>query len=253
MTYELFFQIHIPKTGGTYFTDKILNQISPSLNNGGVRTKSFSKEERGKHLCWFEPLIKENTYIYTTLRDPVKRMINQFCHQATLSIERGLTTYTWQDINKEMFYLWIDESNGMYKNVQAKSLVYSNADTNQYKKAKHLGWEFGSIPKLDHFMFSDHFINYSINKDTLFEHVKRINLITKSEDFDSANNQKKIVNRIFKDLSIIDNKEYMFSKTYANPMVEDIILKLSKKEVDDLYNYLDLDSELYFSDIYTKY
>ena len=60
MTYSTFFQIHIPKTGGTYFKKNILEQIIKTLNNNNVTIAD--EKDLGLHLCWFKPLIQKETY-----------------------------------------------------------------------------------------------------------------------------------------------------------------------------------------------
>jgi hypothetical protein len=250
MTYNSFFQLHIPKTGGTYFKRNILEKIKSELNNSEINIKN--EETLGLHLCWFKPYIDEQTYIYTTLRDPVKRLINQFCHQAESAILKNKTEYKLEDINKTNFYKWLEKDINVYKNVQSKSLVYFNDDLNIYKKAKNLKWEKEDSPTIEHFMFDKDFINYEINKKELFDNIKRINFISKSEDFASITNQSNIIKKISSDLQI-NNKNYFLLKTFPNKIVEDIFSKLSKIEINNLYEYQDLDSEIYFSNIYTKY
>ena len=56
MIYKTFFQLHIPKTGGTYFKKNILEQIAPEMNSNGIEI--INKKELGLHLCWFKPLIQ---------------------------------------------------------------------------------------------------------------------------------------------------------------------------------------------------
>jgi hypothetical protein len=251
MTYNTFFQIHIPKTGGTYFKKNILKQITKTLNNNNVTIAD--EKDLGLHLCWFKPLIQKETYLYTTLRDPVKRLINQFCHQAESSILQKTTNYNISDINKNSFYSWLENNTNMYKNIQSKSLVYFNENKTTYAKATNLRWEDGSSPKMDHFMFDQNFINYEINQKNLFQNIKRIDFIAKAEDFSYINNQSAIIKKILYDLNITDKTNYLLSETSSNIITENIFSKLSKIQINKLYDYQNLDSEIYFSNIYTKY
>lgn len=117
MTYSTFFKFIFQKLVG-HTLKNILEQITKTLNNNNVTITD--EKDLGLHLCWFKPLIQKETYLYTTLRDPVKRLINQFCHQAESSILQKTTNYNINDINKNSFYSWLDNNTDMYKNIQSK-------------------------------------------------------------------------------------------------------------------------------------
>ena len=116
------------------------------------------------------------------------------------------------------------------------------------------------IPRKDHFMFTEDFKNFTIDKEVLNKNVKRINLINKTEDMTTINGLEKIINKILKDLNIdyrINNftaDNFLDSDLVAvNPISKNLFSELSNKEINNLYEYQEIDSELYFSDIYTKY
>ena len=109
-----------------------------------------------------------------------------------------------------------------------------------------LNWEKAPIS-------SQNFINYVINQKDLFQNIKRIDFIAKAEDFSYINNQSAIIKKILHDLNITDKTNYILSETSSNIITENIFSKLSKIQIDKLYDYQNLDSEIYFSNIYTKY
>ena len=259
MKYDRFFNIHIPKTGGTHFRENVLSSINEILKINGIKTNP-AREEDTAHWCWFEPFITDKTYIYTTLRDPAERIVSQFCWQAKAAVLYTNTPYTLNDINKKSFYKWLDNSDNLYKNVQAKNLIYYNQNHTPYKVSNNLTWNYMDIPRKDHFMFTEDFKNFTIDKEVLNKNVKRINLINKTEDMTTINGQEKIINKILKDLNIdyrINNftaDNFLDSDLVAvNPISKNLFSELSNKEINNLYEYQEIDSELYFSDIYTKY
>lgn len=257
MKYNRFFNIHIPKTGGTHFTENMLPSMNKILNDNRIKTSPQTSEDT-KHWCWFEPFISDQTYIYTTLRDPVERLVSQFCWQAISAITKTNTPYTEEDINKKSFYKWLEHSDGLYKNVQSKSLVYNNKDLTLYKSSSNLSWEKDDIPKMNHFMFTDHFKNFIINEETLNKNIKRINFIVKTKDMSTIHGQQKIIDKILNDLDInitIEKNKIKETKTnsLANPLSKKVFNDLENWEIDNLYKYQGIDSEIYFSDLYTKY
>ncbi len=254
MMYNSFFYLHIPRTGGTHFRENVLENIKPLLINKNISIYDTS-DDKTAHWCWYKPYITDSSYIYASLRDPVSRLISQFCHQASNAIKYTNTPYNISDINKDMFYKWIEDGYLKYKNVQSKSFVYYNQNHNIYKSAKNLRWNTSDVPKLDHFMFDQDFINYNFDIKDVFKNINKINFISKSEDMKDGAIQEKIINYIIKDLGI--NYQYSISLNKNNNYNLEITSKLidtfSKKELQSLYEYQNIDSEVYFSNIFTKY
>lgn len=246
MTYNLFFHLHIPRTGGTHFQRNMLPALQPILlkNNIGVHN---IKEEDTAHWCWFKPLISEKTYIYCSFRDPVERLVSQFANQASKAILNNNSTYKINDINKNNFYAWIENGYEKYKNVQSKSITYYNENHNIYKPSKNIVWSPDEYPKLDHYMFEDDFIKFQIDKEELYKNFNRINLKIKSIDLYGEEKQKKLLNKILNDFKIPETTFKMNNNNYSTDITLGIINSLSNKEKEKLYQYQDLDSELFFS------
>lgn len=257
MNYNRFFNIHIPKTGGTFFRENILVPIEKDLNANGISTnppsnggESEISETETFHWCWYKPFITEKTYIYTSLRDPVQRLISQYAWQASRAVFYGRTNYKYDDVNKENFYKWLDAYYDTYKNFQSKNLIFFDNDRDLYRESVHLGWADGDVPKINSFLFQEKFTNYKIDKSELETNINRINLIVKSEDLRHTQFQEKVVDKLCSDLNL--NNNYVIGNTYGNNNTHSFELhkQFSDKEKDKLYEYLDIDTEIYFSDIY---
>lgn len=259
MKYSRFFYLHIPKTGGTHFTEHMIADAEKIFveNDIKINNQHFLELDTGatKHWCWFKPFIQDDTYIYTMLRDPAKRLVSQFAWQAKAAILYTNTPYTFEDINKNNFYKWLDKNDNLYKDVQAKNLVYYDEDHTPYQISTDLSWNYNDVPRKKHFMFTEKFNDFKINIEELNKNINRINFIVKSEDLFISENQIKIINKIFNDLGLEKYKPNMDinNTIYINSLSEKLFNEFSKKEIEWLYEYQKIDSEIYFSNIFTKY
>lgn len=257
MKYNRFFNIHIPKTGGTFFRENILTPMELDLNKIGILTnppsnggESEISETETFHWCWYKPFITDKTYMYTSLRDPVERLISQYAWQASRAVFYGRTNYTYDDVNKNNFYKWLEYYYDVYKNFQSKNLIFFDENKNLYKESVHLGWEDDSVPKINSFLFQEKFINFKIDKKQLNENIKRIDLIVKSEMLRKEDFQNKIIEKLCDEFNI--KNIYKIGNTYGNNNTHSFELhkNFSETEKNKLYEYLDIDSEIYFSNIY---
>jgi hypothetical protein len=254
MKYDLFFNVHIPRTGGTHFRENILNPLEQTFKENGINIYSKEKLDTA-HWCWFKPFIQDSTYIYTSLRDPVSRLLSQFAWQAKDSIIKKTTNYKIEDINKFNFYKWLDDGYDIYKNFQAKNLVYYNKDHSIYTVATNTRWEDGGVPKRDHFLFDQDFINFNINKEDLVNNLKRINMVVDARDLKDNNKQFKIINKMLNDLNIPRLKylDQSVHTVFSSHTTDKLMDSFTAAEIDKLYEYNDIDSEIYFSNYFTEY
>lgn len=258
MKYNRFFNIHIPKTGGTFFRENILKQLELEMNKNGIETnppscggENDSQLTKTFHLCWYKPFITENTYIYTSFRNPAKRIISHYAWQAVRAIHYKKTNYTYSDINKNNFYKWIDQYYQVHKNFQSKNILYYNKNHDIYKESIHLGWKDGGVPTVDSFMFSDEFV-FDVNHLELYNNIKKINLFIKSENLNNIDYQKKIINKISEDLLLNTNINFIPNeKNNKNEISNELFSEFSKKEIEKLYLHSSIDSEIFFSTVYT--
>lgn len=262
MKYTRFYNMHIPKTGGTDFRENVLRPNISHINSCGILTTpeggggyGINNSSKTLHWAWYDEYTQPDSYIFVTLRDPVKRIISHYAWQAARSISDNLSNYKYSDISVDNFYKWLEVFYEEQRNFQSKNLVYFNKDKDTYKESKLLGWANNDVPRVEHFFFQEHFKNFKINKNTLNKNIKRVNLFTKSEDLILPKNQEKILNKIFIDLEIKQNPLLILGKHYnnKNEFSEILYKQLSKNNIDELYTISKIDTDLYFSDIYTKY
>jgi hypothetical protein len=259
MKYNRFFNIHIPKTGGTYFRENILLQLETEMTKNKISTNPPSNggdkivsETTTFHWCWFKPFITQESYLFSALRNPARRIVSHYAWQAYRSVEKKMTVYTKDDINKKNFYKWLDVYEEPYKNFQSKNLTYYNKDHSIYQEAKFLGWPENGVPTVDSFLFSDEF-TFKVNHVELVNNVKRINLLVKSENLIQESYQEKVIQKICNDLNILNTVD-LNTKIYGheNPISDELFSKFSKKEIEKLYQHSMLDSEIYFSTAFTS-
>lgn len=259
MKYNRFFNIHIPKTGGTFFRENMLKPLEYEMHKNNIETNPFSgggdgdtSETMPFHLCWYEPFITDKTYIYTSLRDPASRIVSHYAWQALRAINYKKTNYTYSDINKNNFYKWFEKYENINSNYQSKNLTYYNKNIEIYKESVHRGWNDNDVPTIESYLFSNEF-NFQVNKIKLHDNVQRINLLVRSEDLLHSSYQNKVINKIAKNLEI-DCSNILFPKDkygHENPISKDLFKTFTKKELNNFYEHSKLDSEIYFSNQYT--
>jgi hypothetical protein len=111
--YDNIYFLHIHKTGGHYILNNIINPVRDIF-------KEQNKKILTGHLCW-KP-VKENTYVITSLRDPVKRTISHFEH--IVKYDNDNNELISNSINSLMS--WIDKNKQSIPNFQSKSLTFTN-------------------------------------------------------------------------------------------------------------------------------
>lgn len=246
---DSFFHLHIPRTGGTHFQNNMFPSIEHILIQNNISYQKID-ESQTAHWCWFEPLITDSTLVYACFRDPAERLISQFSNQAQRAIIKKNTNYTLNDINKNNFFKWINDNYEAYKNVQAKCLVYYNKDHSVYKPASSPVWLEGESPSKKHYMLDTNFINYPIDKEIIKQRLERIDIKIKMSDIQSATGQANILNNILKCYNIQDKISFdkISNQDYSTGITASILSDLSRQELNFIYDYQDIDSEIYFSE-----
>lgn len=252
MKYNRFYNLHIPKTGGTYFRENILLPNEKYFNENKIKTNppggagiGLNNSPLTVHWAWYPEFVKDNSYIYTCFRDPAQRTVSHFCWLASRSIYDKKTNYTKFDINKKTFFKWLNYYYDFQSNFQAKNIIYKSENKNDYYQSKNLRWEDGDIPKIDHPIFTK-FNNILIDQKQLNDNLNRINLKIRSTYL--KNNEDKLINKIFLDLGLDVNKIQKNNKYgHQNSISQDIYNSLSKEDISKLYEMSSIDSEIYFT------
>lgn len=257
MEYNRFFNLHIPKTGGTYFRENLLKAIEPQLinknialnpdGNGGITDTPTSPTF---HWCWFKPFITDNTFIFSSFRDPAQRIISHYAWQA-----RRVSTYHTEnikhEINKDNFFKWFESNYDVFKNFQSKNLTYYNTDHSIYKEAQIVGWDKNQSPIIKSFLFDKDFINFKISKEELLANIKRIDILVDSSKLSNLDYQYKVLDRIIDAFKISPPSKILSQYGNQNEYSSILFDQFTIKEIDNLYSHSSIDSEIYFSNIFT--
>lgn len=214
-----FYHLHIPKTGGHYIKNAIIDRIYREFDIVGIRY------EPG-HSGWYD--IDEDTYIISSLRDPVKRTVSHFCYQSNFPISK----YKKTDINKKNLFKWVDENIEYISNFQSKNFLYTPKNKNQ----------------MLFFIKDEQFLKIkNISKNDVLNRVKLVNILIKDTDLNSTNTEL-IINKIKKDINISNHSNMNNRDFNKSQRSLELYNKLSEKEKKYLYDINIVDSEIYFDD-----
>lgn len=243
-----FFHLHIPRTGGTHFQNNMFPAIENILIQNNISYQKID-EDQTAHWCWFEPLITDSTLIYACFRDPAERLVSQFANQARQAVISKNTNYSLADINKNSFFKWLEDNYETYKNVQAKCLVYYNKDHSIYKPASDTIWLDGKSPQKQHYMFDSDFIKYTIDKNLIKQRLNRVDIKIRISDIQSASGQAVVLKNILQHYGLSSNMSFdkISNQDYSTGLTSLILSDLSKQEINFIYEYQNIDSEIYFS------
>ena len=222
--YKTFYHLQIAKCGGTYLNNMVINPISNILLNNNINIID------GKyHIGWQEA---EKIYIVSSLRDPVKRTVSHY-------------TYRYKDFsyisnNDTLNFIdWVKKYKNFISNYQIKNFLYTY-DPTLLKYNLNL-----FVPEKN-----KDFMSVELNKNFAIEKVKKINVLLK----DSQLNDKvcnSVAKKILKDFDILGDIKINKNKQHDNNVNKhslEIYNKLTKKEIDYLYEINNIDSEIYFSE-----
>lgn len=221
-----FYHLKIPKTGTIYIKSNLFDPLKDYLVENEIEVLNF-----GDHEGWGP--VKQDTYILSSFRDPVKRTISHFCHY--MSSQDTLEAYANQ--NKENFIIWFEENKQYISDFQSKNLLYVKSEN-----LRGLGWM--QIQDED-------FINMTIDSTLLKEKVSSIDILINSSSLNL-----KLINdvsdKILFDLNlpnkkIISEKEKILKYASFSHKIYDA---LSTEEKDLIYQNNPNDSEIYFTSSY---
>lgn len=218
MEFNKFYFLHIPKAGGHYVKEEIINYVVPALSFKNI-------ESRIGHFYW-EP-VDDKTYVVSSFRDPVKRTVSHYAWNAIHLDEK-------KEINVKGMMIWIENNKKYLSNYQSRSILY---DLKPSVKSLRLEGDIN-------------FLNLDVDDDLLNKRIKRINIFIKDKNL----NKKSaflIKDKIFKDL----NLNSYFSPIPSNPLKHNInnisgILynSLSKEEIEYIESFNTKDLEIYNTD-----
>jgi hypothetical protein len=238
LKYDKVYFLHIPKTGGRFFTKYILEPVEATLKENGIDVVKLPPNV-SKHGGWHKD-INENTYIISVFRDPVEFFVSAVAHMS--ADEKGLidevNDYIVKDkesildIKKEFLYEKLEQLKYL-TNFQSQNFLLTAIEGQLLQEARKA--------------YSQ---NKVINKELAYERIKRVNLMIRHKDLKSMD-YSILINKISKDLGIdIDIKLPAADREhYKNNSSEVLFNKLSKEDTDLIYNNFLFDKEIYENDL----
>jgi hypothetical protein len=228
-----FYHLHIPKTAGNYVRSELTSSLEESFKENDI---AFVVG----HLCWVQ-YIDQYTYIFSTLRDPAKRTASHFAFMVR-SPYFNLDDISIEDRDNPSvkdFMTWLDTYPHYINNFQAKNLIF-NPPTH------------GSTEPNNFFFFKEpSFLEMSLDEAKVWENVKRIDLLMKDTQL-TDENMKASKQHIFDSFGISESKTQHIMDGYKWHNVTEnskkLYNRLSRSDIDKLYDINKLDSEIYFTD-----
>lgn len=228
-SFNSFYFLHIPKTGGRLFFYNVLSPLKDIFLESNIKELNIlrvnSLRNYSDHSQWKKE-IDSLTYVSSIFRDPCKHMVSLYTHSQTVG--RDQMVFRNNDIDKNTLFDWLEENEDGAKNYQSKHLILPTVikDENGYKQ----------------------FLNNGIiTKDNILDRINQLSLLIKPEDL-SENNIEKIQKKILLDLKIpnkkITNRPYNFQE-YSNSQSKEIYETLTKKEKEKIKLINNIDCEVY--------
>ena len=217
MKFDSFYFLHIPKTGGRGFRHRLMSDMLPIIEQNGIENINHF------HGCWSRN-IKDTTYIFTILRDPVKRTISHYCH--LVDYLESINRPNILESSTEGLMKWIKQNENGVKNFQSKTFLYDNTDQK-------------------FILYNDTFKGISLDFDLVLERLDRVNFAVKLENFDS--NVDFISNKIMSDLGIDAKIKENSYEIFASSNSDFIYQDLTDEQMNYIKSLLDFDYKLYDS------
>ena len=235
--YNKIYFLHIPKTGGRFFTKYILEPISDTLKENRIEVLKLP-ENVEKHGGWHKD-IDENTYIISVFRDPVEFFVSAVAHMS--ADEKGLIDEANDyiltdrssvlDIKKEFLYEKLQQLEYL-KNFQSQNFLLTAKESQLIQEARK------AYNK-----------NIDLNKQLLYERIQRVNLMIRHKDLLSMD-YNLLISKISNDLGITIDTDLSLvdRKHYKNSSSEILFNKLTPDDKERIYNNFLLDKDIYEDD-----
>jgi hypothetical protein len=237
LKYDKVYFLHIPKTGGRFFTKYILEPIENTLKENGIDVVKLPPNV-SKHGGWHKE-IDDKTYIISVFRDPVEFFVSVIAHMFA-DQERML------DENKD--HIIKDKTKILDIPVEAVRNKIVQLDYLKNFQSQN----FILSPTQNHIIqesIKEHNIGNAIDKELVYERIKRVNLMIRHKDLKNMN-YSVLINKISKDLGININIKFPEAdrEHYKNNSSEVLFDKLSKDDINFIYENFLFDKEIYQND-----
>lgn len=201
--------MHIPKTGGQYFSDTLISALNENCKNNNLNTRLLLKDG---HAGWSER--KEEDFTISIVRNPINRTVSHFLYYNP----EVLTGEINDAVKKLMAFV---ETNEFINNYQSKFIC---SDEINYESN-----------------FNNQFFNYNLSN--MSERVSLIDRLIKTDEISPSLVKNiydeccYILNIPIQNITFPDYRSYQ----YLSPLTKELRDKISMSEVNKLteLNYLD--------------
>lgn len=242
LEYKSFYHLHAPKTGGRFVLNNVLHLLYPHMEAAGIRViNNVPIEHPDAHGAWSTE-IKEDTYVFSTFRDPVTHTCSLFFHMVALDqgpqFFPNPPTFTAKLLNPRYLinFMTAGGFNGhQMTNFQSKNFLYER--------------HFYGGPL-------DFSINPEVQGDLLMQRLRRTNLLLRMEQI--PQNPVILATKLIEDmelpLSVEQFKEEYLAKsdylTVLNPLLivkenADLARSLTEEDLDIIRPYIAIDQGIY--------
>jgi len=258
MHYNKINYVHIPKTAGWYIRHELLDFVLDPLEEKGV---SFLEVKDHYHTGW--NLVDDQTYVITSFRDPVKRLVSHFTYMC------GLRDYYYYALNSQDYphglrllansvvqntkqvwnyqptiedlYRWIEDNKNYLTDYQSKNIML-DYDINDHQ----LFW--------NDFYFD--LVGKGLKKEQVYYRLGKINILLKDTQLNDFN-MKKLRDKIKSDFdldSVSSRNNYWIDTDSVSPWNKGdnsfegspiLFEKLSQEDKDYIYSFNKIDTEIY--------
>lgn len=237
INYNKVYFLHIPKTGGRFFTKYVLNPISDLLKQNGIELIKLP-EDVMQHGGWIDD-IDDKTYIISIFREPVEFYISVLAHM--VSDEQKLLDANNHFILKDKNNIADIDPVKVYEkleklpyleNFQAKNFMLKSTDKSVIQEAR-IAHDRGD----------------KVDRRLVYERIARTNLMIRHKDLKDMD-YNLLLNKLSLDLGIeldIDLNE-LDKEYFKNGASENLFNKLGQEEKDFIYDHFQFDKKIYDND-----
>ena len=232
--YNKVYFLHIPKTGGRFFTKYILNPIEDILRQNDIEIIK-PPENALKHGGWHKD-IDDNTYIVSVFRDPVEFFVSAVAHMA--GEQAGIIDQDKDYISKEGSSVLDIEKNFLFSKLKELEYMKDFQSQNFFLSPQEL-------PLITEAR-RHHSQNKIISYDTIKERINRVNLLIRHDELRSMD-YSLLLKKISEDLGVSINIDLSSAdrQHYKNNSSEVLFNKLDSKDKEIIYNNFLFDKEIY--------
>jgi hypothetical protein len=234
LKYDKVYFLHIPKTGGRFFTKYILDAVEDILKQNDIEIIKPPKNAL-KHGGWNKD-IDDNTYVISIFRDPVEFFVSAVAHMA--GEQAGIIDQNKDYISKEGSSVLDIDKSFLFNRLKELSYMKDFQSQNFLLSPQELPLVTEARRQYNK--------NKTIDYDTIKERIDRVNLLIRHSDLRFMD-YSVLLKKISEDLDIsIDIDTSLADRNhYKNNSSEILFNKLTKEDRELIYNSFLFDKQIY--------